>query len=385
VLAGYAARGSIVHYLDLTKVLGDIQANPSAFGIQGLTCPALPDPTCVANSNAPFLFYVDGLHLTSVGFGIVGQYIDRQLAAPLTLQAPSELGFDTARAWGRTLSSRTDLYGRGHIAEGLRIYALAGGYQHDIGNSMSTSAFQTKGLGGTIGAEYGMAGGLVGIAGNYSRPKADFGDDSARIRGHSWQVGAYGSLDAGGLFGQAYVGYGNDHNRLDRTGVVGDLQATPGGSHTVAGAKGGYLMSLFGISAGPVVAVDYAHARVDSYTEAGDPALSLNVSSQSLKAVVGQAGIELRGDRAGLHPFLDVTAEHDFTGDMRTITFAQTDAPTIVNTWTVPRDKGTYGRLSAGIGASVSSGFGVDGSLSTTFGRNGGQEVSANVGLNARF
>jgi len=366
-------------------VLGDIQANPSAFGIQGLTCPALPDPTCVANSNAPFLFYVDGLHLTSVGFGIVGQYIDRQLAAPLTLQAPSELGFDTARAWGRTLSSRTDLYGRGNIAEGLRIYALAGGYQHDIGNSMSTSAFQTKGLGGTIGAEYGMAGGLVGIAGNYSRPKADFGDDSARIRSHSWQVGAYGSLDAGGLFGQAYVGYGNDHNRLDRTGVVGDLQATPGGSHTVAGAKGGYLMSLFGISAGPVVAVDYAHARVDSYTEAGDPALSLNVSSQSLKAVVGQAGIELRGDRAGLHPFLDVTAEHDFTGDMRTITFAQTDAPTIVNTWTVPRDKGTYGRLSAGSGASVSSGFGVDGSLSTTFGRNGGQEVSANVGLNARF
>ena len=386
VLAGYAARGSIVHYLDLSKVLDQVSANAAAYGITGgLVCPAFPNPTCIADSNAPYLFYGDLLHLTSKGFAIVGRYVATQLAAPLTLQAPSELGFDTAREWGRILSSRSDLYRGNAGPDGFRIYAVADGYQHDIGRSASTSAFETKGLGGTIGAEYGMAGGLVGIAGNYTKPKVTFGNDAARIRSHSWQIGAYGNLDMGGLFGQAYLGYGKDHNRIDRAGVVDGMEATPSGNHTVAGAKAGYLMSFMGMSAGPIVAVDYARAKVNGYTEAGDPALTLNVSSQSLKAVVGQAGLEVRGELAGFHPFLDVTAERDFTGDDRIITFAQTSAPIIVNTWDVPRGKKTYARLLAGGSANVIGGVSVDASVSTTFGRNGGQETSGNVGLKARF
>ena len=48
VLAGYAAQGSIVHYLDLTAMLGQINANPAAYGItKGLVCPIFPNSTCV--------------------------------------------------------------------------------------------------------------------------------------------------------------------------------------------------------------------------------------------------------------------------------------------------------------------------------------------------
>src|SRR4051812_2642159 len=294
VLAGYANQGAIVHYLDLTKVLGAINANPAAYGITAVTCPALPNTTCVTDNNAPYLFYVDNLHLTSKGFAIVAQYVARQLAAPLTLQAPSELGFDTARQWGRTLSSRSDLY-RSTAGPGLRVYAVADGYQHDVGDSAYTSAFETKGLGGTIVAEYGMAGGLVGIAGNYTKPKAEFGNEASRVRSHSWQIGAYGSMEMGGLFGQAYLGYGKDHHRITRAGVVSDLEASPNGSHSIAGAKGGYLMPFAGLRAGPIVALDYARAKVDSYTETGDAALALDVGSQSLKAFTGQLGVEVRG------------------------------------------------------------------------------------------
>ena len=74
-LAGYAANGSVVHYLDLSLVLDNIIANPSAYGItQGLVCPVLPNTSCVANSKG-YLFYLDGLHLISDGFAIVGQYV----------------------------------------------------------------------------------------------------------------------------------------------------------------------------------------------------------------------------------------------------------------------------------------------------------------------
>ena len=385
VLAGYARQGSIVHYLDLTQIATNVTANPTAYGItNGLVCPIFPNPTCVVNSNG-YLFYGDALHLTSTGFAIVGQYVARQLAAPLTLQAPSDMGLDVGRQWGRTLSSRSDLYGRGSVADGVRLYALGDALQLDMPASDTNSAFNVRSVGATVGAEYGVAGGLVGIAGNYSRPKVSFGNDASRIRGHSWQVGAYGSLSMGGLFGQAYLGYGKDHDRITRMGVVQDMTARPSGSHTVAGAKGGYLMSMGPFSLGPIVAADYARAKVDAYTEAGDPALTLSVSRQSLKAFTGQAGVEVRGSLAGLHPFVDLTAERNFTGDDQLITFDQTSAPVIVNSWTVPRGKETYGRVSGGASADLFSGVSVDAFVSTTLGRNHGQEVGGNLGLKARF
>lgn len=384
-LAGYAQQGSIVHYLDLTTVGNEIKANPTAFGItNGIVCPAFPDPTCVVNSHG-YLFYGDLLHLTSDGFAIVGQYIARQLAAPLTLQAPSDLGLDTARQWGRTLSSRGDLYGRGKVADGLSIYLLGDAFSRNVERSDQNSAFDIRGVGATVGAEYGVDGALVGIAGNYSRPRVNFGDQSAQIRGHSWQIGAYGSIDAGGLFGQAYVGYGKDHDRITRAGVVQDMTASPSAHHVTAGAKAGYLMSLEGVGIGPIVAVDYAKATVGSYTENGDPALTLNVGSQSLKALTGQAGLEVRGDLAGLHPFLDLTAEHQFSGNGRLISFSQTTSPVIVNEWAVSGNRDTYGRASIGANANIIGNVSIDLSGSTTLGRNHGQELGGQIGVKARF
>jgi outer membrane lipase/esterase len=384
-LAGYARQGSIVHYLDLTTVLNDIKANPGGFGIQGLVCPAIPDPTCIANSSAPFLFYVDNLHLTSVGFAIVGKYVVVQLAAPLTLQAPSDMGLDVAQQWGRTLSSRSDLYGRGGEKDGLRFYVLGDALSHDVRATNTNDEFEVRSWGGTVGAEYGVPGGMVGVAGNYSRPKATFGTNTADVRGHSWQVGAYGSMEAGGLFGQAYAGYGKDSDRIKRQGVVQGMEAHPHGNHTIAGAKGGYLMSFAGLRAGPIVAVDYARAKVDGYTESGDPALTLNVSGQHAKAFTGQAGIEVRGDLAGLHPFVDLTAERNFTNNDRLITFAQTDAPGIVNSWAVPGRKQTYGRLAGGASATLTSALSVDAFVSTTLSHKGGNVTGGNVGVKVRF
>jgi uncharacterized protein YhjY with autotransporter beta-barrel domain/phospholipase/lecithinase/hemolysin len=385
-LAHYAANGSVVHYLDGQLLLQNVSANPQAFGItKGLVCPIFPNTTCVADSSG-YLFYGDALHLTSQGFAIVARYVAAQLAAPPTLAGPSELGFDTARQWGRTLTSRNDLY-RGDVVDGLRVYAVGDYFSRNATRTDQSTAFDIKGYGGTIGAEYGMAGGLVGIAANYSKPKLTFGTDSSRDRGKSWQIGAYGNVAMGGFFGQAYLGYGNDDHRIERLGVLESLgmEASPDGSHVVAGAKGGYLMPFAGMSVGPIVAVDYARAKVDGYTEAGDAALTLNVEDQSLKSVSGQIGVEVRGELAGFHPFADLTLEHDFTGDDQVIAFSQTSAPTIVNSWHVARGQETYGRFSAGGSASLTSGISVDAFVSTTFGRDHGNEVGGQVGVKARF
>ena len=384
-LAGYAANGSIVHYLDGTLLLQEVAANSQAFGItKGLVCPIFPDPTCLVDSKG-FLFYGDALHLTSQGFAIVAAYIVRQLDAPLTLQAPSSLGVETARQFGRTLSTRSDLYGRGAATPGLKFFAVGDYFSSDVGETQQNAAFQMTGGGGTLGVEYGLPMGVVGLAGNYSKPRVRFGNDSAKIDTRSWQVGAYGSLAAGPLFGQAYAGYGSDRNDLTRAGVISDMTASPHGHHVTAGAKGGFLMPFGPFSVGPVAALDYARANVQGYTENGDPVLTLNVSSQSQKSLTGQLGLEVRGSLAGLRPYASVTAEHEFSGSRDVIHFSQTDAPIIVNSWGIGRDKGTYGRASFGAVAALPGGIGLDTAVTTTFGRNGGQEVAAHIGARASF
>jgi uncharacterized protein YhjY with autotransporter beta-barrel domain/phospholipase/lecithinase/hemolysin len=384
-LARYAAGGSIVHYLDGQLLLNNVAANPAAFGVtNGLVCPIFPDPTCLVNANG-YLFYGDALHLTSQGYALVARYVAAQLAAPLTLQAPSDLGLDTAQQWGRTLSSRTDLYGS-QVKDGLHLFVVGDAFSRQLGRTQTHSAFDIKGAGGTIGAEYGLGGSaLVGIAGNYTRPRVRFGNDSARINSRSWQIGAYGSLSMGGLFGQAYFGYGKDRHDITRAGVVEAMSATPHGNHTTAGAKGGYLMSLGGLQLGPLVELDYARARVDGYTERGDAALTLNVGGQHLKSLAGQAGLEARGELAGLHPFIDLTAEHVFSANDRLITFSQTSAPMIVNSWSVGGQKETYGRVTTGATANVAGPVSVDVEISTTIGRNGGQQLGGQLGVKASF
>jgi outer membrane lipase/esterase len=74
-LAGYAANGVIVHYLDGTALFQQLSANPAAYGLVGISCPALPNTSCIADPTQKYLFYYDQLHLTSYGFAIVGQYV----------------------------------------------------------------------------------------------------------------------------------------------------------------------------------------------------------------------------------------------------------------------------------------------------------------------
>ena len=124
-LAGYAANGAIVNYLDVGLVGARITATPAAYGITNLVCPAFPNPTCVVNASG-YLFYGDQLHLTSDGFRIVAKYVAAQMEAPLTLQATSDLALDTARQFGRTMTARMDAGSPrdGELLSGVRLFAM---------------------------------------------------------------------------------------------------------------------------------------------------------------------------------------------------------------------------------------------------------------------
>jgi outer membrane lipase/esterase len=391
-LAGYAANGAIVHYLDLNLLFQQVQANPAAYGFTNLG-PCTPIASCLTDSNFAnqFVFWVDGLHPTSKTSALFAQYIATQLQAPLTLGAPSDLGLETARQFGRTLTGRMDLAARGSGDAGFRIFVTGDYLSRDVDPDAATDEFHIRDFGVTGGAEYGFGNGLVGIAGNYSRPKAKFSNGASETRDRTWQVGGFGAVSADGLFGQAYVGYGHDGHRISREGVVEGMRASPSGRHWIAGAKAGYLVPFAGLRLGPVAAIDYARAKVNGYTESGDPTLTLNVGSVSSRALEGSLGAELRGKlgsglgNGSIQPFGSAMLVKDFEGDGRTIQFSQTSAPAIVNSWQLEdRSRRIYGRLTAG-GRVRFGTLRLDALASTTVDRRGGDDTSFQIGLSAGF
>lgn len=390
-LAGYAANGTIVHYLDGAAVLSNVVANSPAFGIANIYCPALPNPTCIIDSRG-YLFFADGVHLTSDGFAILARYVATQLEAPLTLQATSDVALDTAHQWGRTLTTRLDLAAPrdGDQPEGVHAYVVGDALTRSMGNRDRVNAYRATTKGVTAGIEAGFGAGLAGIAVNYSRPHVGLTNDSAETRSESWQVGGYAGFGLAGGFVQAYLGYGRDRHEIKRQGVIDVLRANPKGSHYVAGAKAGYLVPLGAVRVGPVIALDYAKIKVNGYTESGDAALSLNVDSVSYKSARASAGLEARGDFApggiSVRPYLALTAEKNLSRDNRSFDFSQTSAPIIVNSWDA--DSGSrklYGRLTAGGSAKIFNNFSIDASLSGTGGKKNGNETSAHVGAKIGF
>ncbi len=387
-LSGYAANGVIVHYLDLNRVLDNIAANPSAYGItSGLVCPALPNPTCVVNSTG-YLFYADQLHLTSDGFKIVARYVDAQLAAPLTLQGPSDAGMNAGQQFGRTLTSRLDLSAPrdGDMPEGLHAYIVGDAYSRSVGSSRGNQPFASDSVGVTAGVDYGFGSGVIGIAANYSKPNINFDTGDAEVKSDSIQLGAYAGFGVGGAFAQGYVGYGLDNHDVSRRGVVDGMSASPDGNHWIAGAKVGYLTTMGSVRIGPVAGLDYARVKVDGYTETGDPVLTLNVGAAKYNSLRGNIGAEVRGDFGGggiqLRPYLTLVAEKELGSSGRSISFSQTSAPTIVNRFNFD-DVSTkiYGRGTVGASARIFNGVSMDAGISMTAGKKQGNETSGHLGL----
>ena len=398
-LAGYAADGAIVHYLDLNLVLDNVSANPAAYGItNGIACPTFPgfgpppgSAACLLNAGG-YLFYGDALHLTSDGFKIVAQYVAAQLTAPLVLQAPSDLGLDVAHQFGNTLTGRMDTSSPrdGDTFSGMRFFVLGDSISRKQDAGTRNLSYRASGVGATAGAEYGFGSGVAGLAVNYSKPKVNFTTDAADVDSRSVQVGGYASFAIGGGFAQAYAGYGWDKHDLKRAGVVDGMEADPKGHHSLIGGKAGYLMPVWKVRAGPIVAIDYAKAKVDGYTESGDPALTLDVSSTSYKSLRGGIGVEIRGDFEGggvqFRPYSSALVEKEFSGDGRVVRFAQTSAPTIVNSWDFEdASNKPYARFVSGFNAAILSGVSLDVSGSRTMGKEEGEETSAQVGFRIGF
>jgi phospholipase/lecithinase/hemolysin/uncharacterized protein YhjY with autotransporter beta-barrel domain len=424
-LAPVAANGVRVEYIDLTAILRNIQANPAAFGFTASgvangtnVCPL----ACIGTSaqavalQNQYLYYVDGIHLTSAGFAIVAEYIENRLNAPETFAATGELGLSAVGGFVGAMFGRLDLFNGPAAPSSGGFMAYAGqpvvkgplaapqeplplsffmqanggiGTRSGAGNS---SSYRWDGLGGDLGVEYRVTPNfLVGAAYSYSAPQITLGQGAGTQSAVVNQFGLYGAYDAQHLFAQGVLSYGASNYSLSRPGVLGALTASPSGTTFAAAFKTGYLFDVAPATRiGPILGLTYVRAHVNGYSETGDTALDLNLNGQNAEAVLGAAGAQLRyvyGSAYGpIDTFVNVTAENNFEGSSRVIQYSAVSAPLIVNSWSAASAPNhAFVRFAAGASMNLTTGLALTGNFSQTVGQPGGDDFTGSGGLKIAF
>jgi len=415
-LAAIASSGVRVELVDVSLIGNLIKANPGLYGLTSAgTCPV----ACIGNTalQNQFLFYVDALHLTSHGFAILGEYIVNRLNAPLTIAPQGDVGLSSAMGFASTLFGRLDTFREtSGFASTMNSYAayakapymkapppvaynpwsfymLGNGAVSDRRATVASNGFNLDSVGGTIGTEYRFNNNaFVGGAFDYSNPKARAFNNAGTTEANSYQIGGYGAWTNANFFAQALATFGWQNYRNVRPGVVDTITSNPDGTSFVAAGKIGYLFGTPDkIQAGPIGSLLYARAKVNSYTETGDPVLILNVGQQTAETLIGSVGAQFRFPFwvAGklISPYVNLTADDDLIGNGRIVQFGATSAPLIINNWTIANtnSRNVYGRVAAGVVAPVWNNVALTANISQTFARTGGNDFYGNGGLKISF
>jgi outer membrane lipase/esterase len=415
-LAAIARSGVRVELVDIAAIGNLIKANPARYGVANVgACPL----ACIGNPalQNQYLFYFDGVHLTSLGFTIVGEYIVNRLNAPLTFAPQGDVALTSAMGFASTLYGKLDMFREtyGFMPSTMNAYAaytkapylkappapavnpwsfymLGNGGVSDRQATVAAHGFNLESVGGTIGTEYRInRNSFVGAAFDYSNPKARLFNNAGTTDVNSYQFGVYAAWADAHFFAQGLATYGWQNFRNTRPGVVDTITSNPDGTTFVAGGKAGYLFDAARSQIGPIGGLTYAHVRVNGYTETGDPVLTLTVGRQTTEALVGSAGVQFRApflvNGRIISPYLNLTAEDDLIGNGRIIQYGATSAPLIINNWAIPNGSSQliYGRVAGGVVAPVTDNVALTMNVARTVGHWGGDDFYGSGGLRISF
>ena len=407
-LAGVARTGVRIELIDTALIVNQIKASPARYGIANAgICPS----ACVGNPalQDKYLYYFDGVHPTSRGFAIFAAYIVNRLSAPFTFAPQGDLALSTATSFASTLFGKLDLFreasiaapsgatptpavsGRALATGPWSFYMQANGTVGERSPSAGSAGYKFDSVGGTLGLEYRIgANAFVGAAFDYANAKARLLNGAGNLDANSYQLGLYGAWADANFFAQGLATIGRQDWRNTRPGIVDTLSSRPDGTTAVVAGKLGYLFDIGPVQAGPIGGLTYAWARVNGYSERGDPVLTLKVGSQVAQGLVGSFGAQVRAtirneDRI-ITPYLNLTVENQLLGNGRIITYQATSAPLIVNAWTIPGGSSQfYGRVAGGLAATLNANVVLSAALSRTLGRQGGDDFHGSGAIRISF
>ncbi|MCE9649759.1 MAG: autotransporter domain-containing protein [Parvibaculum sp.] len=411
--------GVRIFTFNLSQFAREVSANQAAYGFTDILNPCQGTPGCATPTSSGQYTSItwDGLHLTTGGFLVVAKYMANILAAPGTFPAQADVAQSTASNFGTTLFGRLDA-GRGLVASGggsaglygqgvqvastdkwvpimdggrLSLHVDATGATGSRDDRSGAVGYHYNSGGGSIGLDYRLDANVkMGVLFGYSNPHVSLEGGAGHIKSDTYQFGGYASFNYPHWFADVVTLYGYNDYRLDRPGIVDTVRGDTAAKSFTAAFKSAYLFNLGAVEAGPLVGLDYTHSRVDGYTETGDPLLTFSVADQTIISLTGSAGVQVRvpvtvGAQT-LTPYLNVTAEHDFRDDGRTLLVTETQSPLLpIYMGVGGSGDGTYGKVQGGVSAALADNLDLIVSAASTFARGNGYDVAGGIGVNYRF
>lgn len=300
-----AARpGTNIILFDLAKVSDLLASSPGRFGLSNVTESCFTGTTLCSNPDS--YLYFDGVHPTAAGHRLIA-----------TLSA--DYLYYGNRAAESTIQGETAFRHREDALDGATA-RLSGHAAWEAGTSLSVGAlydatgFDQRGFasqgkaesyGGQVMLESGTETMRFGMAGSFRNADVQAGPASFELQ--SLALDLYGGFRSGNMFVNAAAGMASDDfNDIERVSSLAAITMTGStrGFSTGARLQGGMWFDAGGIAISPRVAVTYANADIDGYTEQGFAA-SYEYRDRSVKGISAEAVLRAEGDMGGFGVFVE--------------------------------------------------------------------------------
>ena len=255
----------------------------------------------------------------------IGFAIDRPCIEPLVGYSidpcnPATNGFGGGYGMGNAASATGSTGGTGHGGPvGTWIGGMIRSGAQDGRNGGADIDFETDGL--STGIDYRISDAFVIGAGfGYGKDENAIGNDGSRVDGDARAVAVYASYHPGRWYLDALLGYQSLDYDLRRyvTATDGLVNGKRDGSQAFASVSVGADIVRDNMLLTPYARLDVAQARLDAYSEAGDPIYALSFDEMDVDTTTGNLGmrVDWQLDQAWgrFTPQLRLEYQHDFSG-----------------------------------------------------------------------
>ena len=415
LLAPLAQSGVRIFLFNFGILQERVANDPGMYGFTSATnCEAgPPGSTTPASVHSYFAgcFYQNSVHPTGTAMALIATYMANQIDAPTTVVPQGAITTSIATGFAGSVLGRLDAsrsfqpFGIGNAMayagptkapaplrpeDRWSVYSDFGYASASIDKQFLNAGYDYHAAAGTFGIEYRYdSRWRLGFALGYSEPDVALGVQNAHDHVKSYQFAGYSSFTDVHWFADALIAYGHHDFSLDRQGVIDVIQGSTSADTFTAAGETGYLVNAGAFRVGPIAGFTYTYGVIGAYTESGDILLTMIVDRQTISALTGNAGLQLRlpfvAGTALYSPFINLTAEQDFAGSGRNVTTTLVTAPLLPILTPVSAQDRTYGKVAAGIGAAFGGNINATLTVSSTFAREGGSDFAVSGSVRAAF